>query len=81
MWSRWCPGLGRPPSWSSTSPFSKAYDILQAAKINVHRSYVGNYFTSLEMMGISFTLMKVDDELKALVDLEAESMGLTQLGK
>ena len=52
---------------------------LQEAKINIHRSYVGNYFTSLEMMGISFTLMKVDDELKALVDMEAESMGLTQL--
>jgi dihydroxyacetone kinase len=31
------------------------------------------------MMGISFTLMKVDDELKSLVDMEAESMGLTQL--
>jgi hypothetical protein len=24
--------------------------------------------------------MKVDDELKALIDVEAESMGLTQLG-
>ena len=52
----------------------------QDAKINVHRSYVGNYFTSLEMMGISFTLMKVDEELKSLIDMEAESMGLTQHG-
>jgi hypothetical protein len=32
------------------------------------------------MMGISFTLMKVDEELKSLVDMEAESMGLTQHG-
>jgi len=30
------------------------------------------------MMGISLTLMKLDDELKALI-VEAESMGLTQL--
>jgi dihydroxyacetone kinase-like protein len=74
-------GLGATPVMELYIAFSKAYDILQAAKINVHRSYVGNYFTSLEMMRISFTLMKVDDELKALVDLEAESMGLTQLGK
>jgi dihydroxyacetone kinase-like protein len=59
--------------------FSKAYDILEEARIHLHKSYVGNYFTSLEMMGISFTLMKVDDELKALIDVEAESMGLTQL--
>jgi dihydroxyacetone kinase len=30
-------------------------------------------------MGITITLMKVDDELKSLVDLECESTGLTQL--
>jgi len=33
----------------------------------------------LEMMGITITLMKLDDELKTLVDVECESMGLTQL--
>ena len=74
-------GLGATPVMELYIAFSKAYDILQDAKINIHRSYVGNYFTSLEMMGISFTLMKVDDELKSLVDLEAESMGLTQLAQ
>ena len=73
-------GLGATPVMELYIAFSKAYDILQDAKINVHRSYVGNYFTSLEMMGISFTLMKVDDELKSLVDMEAESVGLTQHG-
>jgi phosphoenolpyruvate---glycerone phosphotransferase subunit DhaK len=72
-------GLGATPVMELYIAFSKAYDIVQDAKINIHRSYVGNYFTSLEMMGISFTLMKVDDELRSLVDLEAESMGLTQL--
>ena len=72
-------GLGATPVMELYIAFSKAYDILQAAKINIHKSYVGNYFTSLEMMGITFTLMKVDDELKALIDGEAESMGLTQL--
>jgi hypothetical protein len=30
------------------------------------------------MMGITFTVMKVDDELRPLIDLEADSMGLTQ---
>ena len=71
-------GLGATPVMELYIAFSKAYDILEAAKINIHKSYVGNYFTSLEMMGISFTLMKVDEELKALIDVEAESMGLTQ---
>jgi dihydroxyacetone kinase-like protein len=71
-------GLGATPVMELYIAFGKAYDILEKAKISVHRSYVGNYFTSLEMMGITFTVMKVDDELKALIDVEAESMGLTQ---
>jgi dihydroxyacetone kinase-like protein len=72
-------GLGATPVMELYIAFNKVYDLLQEAKISIHRSYVGNYFTSLEMMGITFTLMKVDDELKALIDVEAESMGLTQL--
>jgi phosphoenolpyruvate---glycerone phosphotransferase subunit DhaK len=72
-------GLGATPVMELYIAFNKAYDILQEAKINIHRSYVGNYFTSLEMMGITFTVMKVDDELKTLIDVEAESVGLTQL--
>jgi dihydroxyacetone kinase-like protein len=72
-------GLGATPAMELYIAFSKAYDILEEAKISIHKSYVGNYFTSLEMMGISFTLVKLDDELKGLIDVEAESMGLTQL--
>ena len=72
-------GLGATPVMELYIAFSKVYDILQEGKITIHKSYVGNYFTSLDMMGISFTLMKVDDELKSLIDAEAESVGLTQL--
>jgi dihydroxyacetone kinase-like protein len=72
-------GLGATPIMELYIAFNKAYDILQEKNIRVHRSYVGNYFTSLEMMGITFTLLKVDEELKPLIDLEAESVGLTQL--
>jgi dihydroxyacetone kinase-like protein len=74
-------GLGATPIMELYIAYNKIVDLLNAAKISVHRSYVGNYFTSLEMMGITITLMKVDDELKQLVDLEAESVGLTQLTK
>ena len=31
----------------------------------------GNYFTSLEMVGATLTVMALDDELKALLDVEA----------
>ncbi|WP_102959007.1 dihydroxyacetone kinase subunit DhaK [Mangrovicella endophytica] len=39
--------------------------------LKVHRSLVGNYFTSLEMVGASLTVMALDDELKTLLDAEA----------
>jgi dihydroxyacetone kinase-like protein len=68
-------------SWNFTFAYNKVADLLREAGITVHRAYVGNYFTSLEMMGITITLMKLDDELKQLVDIEAESMGLTQPGR
>jgi dihydroxyacetone kinase-like protein len=72
-------GLGATPVMELYIAFNKVFDVLKDSGINVYQSYVGNYFTSLEMMGITITLMKVDDELKSLVDLECESTGLTQL--
>lgn len=71
-------GLGATPVMECYILFNRVYDILKEKGISVYRSYVGNYFTSLEMMGVTITLMKLDDELKALVDEEADSMGLKQ---
>ncbi len=71
-------GLGATPVMELYILYNKVAEILKEKEITVHRSYVGNYFTSLEMMGVTLTVMKLDDELKELVDLEADSMGLTQ---
>lgn len=38
----------------------------------IHKTYIGNYFTSLEMVGATLTVMALDDELKALLDTEAQ---------
>ncbi|MBK8023896.1 MAG: dihydroxyacetone kinase subunit DhaK [Chloroflexi bacterium] len=72
-------GLGATPVMELYILYSKVYDLLSEAGISVYRPYIGNYFTSLEMMGATLTIMKVDDELKPLIDLEADSMGLRQL--
>ena len=48
--------------------FSRVYDLLKEEGIALHRSYVGNYFTSLDMMGATLTLMKTDEELCRLLD-------------
>lgn len=72
-------GLGATPVMELYILYNKVYDILAEAGIRVYRPYVGNYFTSLEMMGATVTVMKLDDELKPLIDMEADSMGLKQL--
>ena len=72
-------GLGATPAMEQYIVFNKVEELLADKNIKVHRAYVGNYFTSLEMMGVTLTVMKLDDELKALIDMPAESVGLKQL--
>lgn len=72
-------GLGATPAMELYIYYSKVADILAEKGIRVYRPYVGDYFTSLEMGGITLTVMKVDDELKECIDLPCESMGMTQL--
>ncbi len=71
-------GLGATPVMEQYILYNKVEELLQEKNISVYRSYVGNYFTSLEMMGVTLTVMKLDAELKELMDMEADSVGLKQ---
>ena len=71
-------GLGATPVMELYIFYNRVAEVLAEKKISVYRPYVGNYFTSLEMMGITLTVMKADQELKELIDLDAYSMGLRQ---
>ena len=71
-------GLGATPVMELYIFYRRVADVLGKKGISIYRSYVGDYFTSLEMMGITLTVMKLDEELKPLIDLEAYSMGLKQ---
>ena len=73
-------GLGATPVMELYIYYAEILKILGAKGLSVFRPYVGNYFTSLEMSGVTLTVMKVDQELKELVSLECDSMGLTQFG-
>jgi dihydroxyacetone kinase/dihydroxyacetone kinase-like protein len=53
---------------------------LEKAGLQVHRVFVGNYFTSLEMVGATLTVMALDDELKTLLDVSCASPGMTLSG-
>lgn len=41
--------------------------------IKVHKTFVGEYMTSLEMEGFSISLLKLDEELKGLLDAKADT--------
>lgn len=71
-------GLGATPVMELYVLFDEIDRLLGEKGIKIYRSYVGNYFTSLEMMGATLTVMKLDEELKELVDMPAYSMGLKQ---
>ena len=71
-------GLGATPVMELYVLYNEIEKILGEKKIKIHRSYVGNYFTSLEMMGATLTVMKLDDELKELIDMDCYTMGLKQ---
>jgi dihydroxyacetone kinase-like protein len=71
-------GLGSTPVMEQYIVFNDVEKILTEKGIKIYHSYVGNYFTSLEMAGITCTLMKLDDELKECIDYECDSVGLRQ---
>ncbi len=72
-------GLGATPVMELYVLYSEIEKLLSAQGIKIYRSYVGNYFTSLDMMGATLTVMKLDDELKELIDADAYCVGLKQL--
>ncbi|WP_422071067.1 dihydroxyacetone kinase subunit DhaK [Tranquillimonas rosea] len=69
-------GLGATPINELYVLYDRVERQLEAKGIDTHRAFVGNYFTSLEMMGATLTIMKLDDELTRLIDADAVSPGL-----
>jgi len=72
-------GLGATPVMELYIFYNRVAHVLGEKGIHIHRPYVGNYFTSLDMIGVTLTIMKLDDELKRMMDLDAYSMGLRQV--
>lgn len=53
--------------------YNKVFDLLNEKNIKIYRNYIGRYACSMEMQGTSLTLMRLDDELKRLIDAPANS--------
>ena len=70
-------GLGATSHVELYIVFNRVRQLLDARGISIHRSWVGEYATSLEMAGVSVTLFKLDDELAALLDHPCRTPALT----
>lgn len=53
-------------------------EMLREARVRTYRTIVGEYMTSLEMAGCSVTILRLDKELKALLDAPAETPAFRQ---
>ena len=71
-------GLGATPVMELYVFYNEVAKILFQNEISVFKPLVGNYFTSLDMIGVTLTLMKVDEELKELMNIQANSVGYKQ---
>ena len=69
-------GLGGTPAIELYLVYAELAKQLEKHGVQATRSLVGNYITSLEMAGISITLLELDDELTALWDAPVHTPAL-----
>jgi len=69
-------GFGGTPLMELYLLFNRAAERLQNEGLEIARSLVGNYTTSLEMAGASLTLTLLDDEIKSLWDAPVRTAAL-----
>ncbi|BAL83595.1 putative dihydroxyacetone kinase subunit DhaK [Selenomonas ruminantium subsp. lactilytica TAM6421] len=69
-------GMGATPLMELYIINNFVQDYLKAQGVKVYDTMVGNYMTSIEMAGFSLTLLRLDDEMKALYDAPADTLAL-----
>lgn len=70
-------GMGGTPLSELYIVNRKLQSILDDRGVETWDAWVGDYMTSLDMMGCSVSVLRVDDELKELLGAPAETPGLT----
>ena len=73
-------GLGATPIMELYILYGELAKRLEAQGITIAFNAVGNLFTSLEMMGVTLTLMRIDDELESCLKAPCHCVGLTVPG-
>ncbi len=66
-------GMGATTKMELYLLYKEVSELLTDRDINICQSFVGEYMTSLEMGGASVTILKLDEELKALLNATSEA--------
>ena len=66
-------GAGSTPLMELFIINNRVSDVLAEKGIKVYKTFVGEYMTSIEMQGFSISLLKLDDEMKELLDAKADT--------
>ncbi|MDQ3532018.1 MAG: dihydroxyacetone kinase subunit DhaK [Actinomycetota bacterium] len=66
-------GMGATPLEELYIMYRRAWQLLRDLGVEVHRPYVGEFATSLEMSGASISVIRLDDGLTELLDAPARS--------
>ena len=66
-------GAGSTPLMELFIINNRVSDVLAEKGIRVYKTFVGEYMTSIEMQGFSISLLRLDDELKELLDAPADT--------
>lgn len=71
-------GLGATPLEEQYIVNRKVNKELTSKGIKVYRTYVGEFATSLEMAGLSISILKLDEEMKTYLDAPADAIMFKQ---
>lgn len=66
-------GLGATPPEELYIMYRKVDQLLTGQELEIHRAYVGEFATSMEMAGASLTVFRLDEELARLLDAPADT--------
>lgn len=69
-------GLGATPIMELYVLYDEIEAYLKDQGLSIYKVLIGDYVTSLDMNGAALTVMKLDEELKELLDYDAKAPGL-----
>lgn len=74
-------GLGATPLEEQFIVFGKVHSLLEEKGISVYMPHIGEFATSMEMAGLSISVLKLDEQLKALLRAPANTPFYTNANK